>query len=61
MSVSITGLIWQAKTREEIKTGSEKSEVGMYSTQLPLKSLEILMKLHFLGLPLDVNHLYKFE
>ena len=33
MSVSITELIWQAKTWEEIQTGSGKSEVGRVSTQ----------------------------
>ena len=33
MSVSITKLIFQAKTWEEIQTGSGKSEVGRFSTQ----------------------------
>ena len=33
VSVSITELIWQAKTREEIQTWSGKSEVGRFSTQ----------------------------
>jgi hypothetical protein len=33
MSVSITELMWQAKTWEEIQTGSGKSEVGRFSTQ----------------------------
>ena len=37
-SVSITELIWQADTWEEIQTGSEKSEVGRFSTQTLLNS-----------------------
>jgi hypothetical protein len=36
MSVSITELIWQAKSWGEIKTGSEKSELGMYSPQFTM-------------------------
>ena len=40
MSVSITELIWQAKSWVEIKTGSlsRKSELCMYSSEYPMKS-----------------------
>ena len=38
MSVSITELIWQAKSWGEIITGSEKSELCIYSPESPMKS-----------------------
>ena len=57
MSVSITELMWQTKTWEKSNQDVGHLSCVVFQSLAYRIHIEIWMKLHFLGLPLDVNHL----
>ena len=61
MSVSITELIWQAKTWEKSNQSVGHLRVVVFQNLANRIHIEIWMRLHFLGLLLDVNCLLKVE
>ena len=61
MSVSITELVRQAKTWEKSNLEVGHLTFVIFQSLAYRVHIEIWMSLHFLGLPLDVNHLLKLE
>ena len=59
--MSITELIWQAKTWEESNQEVGHLRFVVFQSLAYRIHIEIWMRLHFLGHPLDVNRLLKLE